>query len=90
LPWIRLPHVTPAQIQVARKIRKFFTGNLDAQVVSHPPFPGIERNYLRAQIARISASTQISPLGYFRFDDEAEEEEAVEEAGKEPKSSSEY
>ncbi|XP_045200291.2 radial spoke head protein 6 homolog A-like [Mercenaria mercenaria] len=81
LPWVRLPHVTPAQIQVARKIRKFFTGNLDAQVVSYPPFPGIERNYLRAQIARISASTQISPLGYFRFDDETEEEEAAEETG---------
>lgn len=32
LPWIRLPHVTPVQIQVARKIRKYVTGDLDAQV----------------------------------------------------------
>lgn len=32
LPWVRLPHVTPAQIQVARKIRKFFTGDLNAPV----------------------------------------------------------
>lgn len=80
LPWVRLPHVTPAQIQVARKIRKFFTGELDAQVVSFPPFPGLEKNFLRAQIARITASTHVSPLGYFRFDDEPEEEELGEEA----------
>ncbi|XP_037389270.1 radial spoke head protein 6 homolog A isoform X2 [Pygocentrus nattereri] len=58
LPWVRLPDVTPAQITVARQIRKLFTGQLDAPVVSYPPFPGNEANYLRAQIARISASTQ--------------------------------
>ncbi|KAL4219670.1 Radial spoke head protein 4 A [Mactra antiquata] len=82
LPWIRLPHVTPAQIQGARKIRKFFTGDLDAQVITSPPFPGAEKNYLRAQIARITASTQVSPLGYYRFDDEGEEEEAEEAGGR--------
>ncbi|KAK3587001.1 hypothetical protein CHS0354_026721 [Potamilus streckersoni] len=79
MPWTKLPHVTPAQIQIARKIRKFFTGNLDSLLVTHPPFPGTERNYLRAQIARITASTQVSPIGYFRFDDEEEGEEAGEE-----------
>lgn len=42
-------------------------------------------HYLRAQIARISAGTQISPLGYFTFKseevggEEEEEEEEVEE-----------
>ena len=45
------------------------------QIVSYPPFPGTEANYLRCQIARISAGTQISPLGYFQFDEEEEEEE---------------
>ena len=45
------------------------------QIVSYPPFPGSESNYLRCQIARISAGTQISPLGYFQFDEEEEEEE---------------
>ena len=54
------------------------------KVVSYPPFPGVERNYLRAQIGRISASTHVSPLGYFRFDDEGEEEEeALGEEGSE-------
>lgn len=47
--------------------------------MSHPPFPGLEKNLLRAQIARISAATTVSPIGYFRFDDE--EEEDAEESG---------
>ncbi|XP_067875153.1 radial spoke head protein 6 homolog A isoform X2 [Heterodontus francisci] len=74
-PWTKLPPVTPAQLTVARKIKKFFTGNLEAPVISYPPFPGNEMNYLRAQIARISAGTQISPLGFYQFGDEEEEEE---------------
>jgi len=74
-PWIKLPIVTPAQIQAARKVKKFLTGRLDAPVVCFPPFPGNESNYLRAQIARISAGTHISPLGFYQFDEEEEEEE---------------
>ncbi|KAL9952056.1 hypothetical protein ACROYT_G039256 [Oculina patagonica] len=74
-PWVRLPPVTPAQIVVSRQIRKFFTGNLQAPVVSYPPFPGNEANYLRAQIARISATTNISPLGYYMFEEEEDEDE---------------
>jgi len=73
--WVKLPQVTPAQISISRKIKKFFTGRLDAPVVSFPPFPGNESNYLRAQIARISAGTHISPLGFYQFDEEEEEEE---------------
>ncbi|KAM7410668.1 hypothetical protein PAMA_001891 [Pampus argenteus] len=78
LPWVKLPTVSPAQITVARQIRKFFTGRLDAPVVSYPPFPGNEANYLRAQIARISAGTQVSPLGFYQYQNEEldEEEEA--------------
>lgn len=45
------------------------------QVVSYPPFPGNEANYLRAQIARISATTHISPLGYYVFEEEEEEDD---------------
>ncbi|KAK2554388.1 Radial spoke head protein 4-like protein A [Acropora cervicornis] len=60
-PWVKLPPVTPAQIVAARCIKKFFTGRLDAPITSYPPFPGNELNYLRAQIARISAGTHISP-----------------------------
>jgi radial spoke head protein 4A len=64
--------VTAEQISTSRKIRKFFTGRLEAPIVSFPPFPGNEANYLRAQIARISAGTHISPNGYYKFDEENE------------------
>ncbi|NXD45091.1 RSH4A protein, partial [Copsychus sechellarum] len=74
-PWVKLPPVTPAQIVCARKIKKFFTGRLDAPVVSFPPFPGNEANYLRAQIARISAGTHVSPTGFYQFANEDEEED---------------
>ncbi|XP_054846182.1 radial spoke head protein 6 homolog A-like isoform X2 [Eublepharis macularius] len=81
-PWVRLPPVTPAQIVNARKIKKFFTGRLDAPIVSYPPFPGNESNYLRAQIARISAATQISPLGFYQFGEEEGDEEEEGGAGR--------
>ncbi|XP_005413874.1 PREDICTED: radial spoke head protein 6 homolog A [Chinchilla lanigera] len=80
--WTRLPHVTPAQIVCARRIRKFFTGHLDAPVVSYPPFPGNEANYLRAQIARISAATHVSPLGFYQFGEEEGDEEDEGGAGR--------
>ncbi|XP_067943457.1 radial spoke head protein 4 homolog A-like [Watersipora subatra] len=69
-PWRKLPNVTPQQITVARQIKKFFTGRLDAYIVSYPPFPGNESNYLRAQIARISAGTHISPLDFYQFNED--------------------
>ncbi|NWH39319.1 RSH4A protein, partial [Chloropsis hardwickii] len=76
-PWMKLPPVTPAQIVCARQIKKFFTGRLDAPVVSFPPFPGNEANYLRAQIARISAGTHVSPTGFYQFPEDEEEEEGA-------------
>ncbi|XP_040821409.1 radial spoke head protein 4 homolog A [Ochotona curzoniae] len=82
-PWVKLPSVTPAQIVVARKIKKFFTGRLDAPIISYPPFPGNESNYLRAQIARISAGTHVSPLGFYQFGEEEGEEEEELEGGRE-------
>ena len=30
-----------------------------------PPFLGLEKDYLRAQIARITATTHISPAGFY-------------------------
>ncbi|NXI63345.1 RSH4A protein, partial [Anseranas semipalmata] len=74
-PWVKLPPVTPAQIVCARKIKKFFTGRLDAPIVSFPPFPGNEANYLRAQIARISAGTHICPIGFYQFSEEEGDED---------------
>ena len=74
-PWVKLPHVKPAQIVAARAVKKLLTGRLDAPIITFPPFPGNESNYLRAQIARISATTHISPSGYYQTPEDEEEEE---------------
>ncbi|ALC42771.1 CG3121 [Drosophila busckii] len=89
--WIELPIVTPRQIVISRMIKKFFTGDLEADIVAYPCFPGKEKHYLRATIARITSGTYIAPQGYYRrmtkreqnlFDgiipDEGEEEEEEE------------
>ncbi|XP_054425841.1 radial spoke head protein 4 homolog A [Pteronotus mesoamericanus] len=81
-PWVKLPSVTPTQIVIARQIKKFFTGRLETPIISYPPFPGNESNYLRAQIARISAGTHVSPLGFYQFSEEEGEEEEAAEAGR--------
>lgn len=79
--WCELPNVTPHQIVVARQIKRFFTGILAQAIETCPAFPGTEGNYLRAQIARISAGTQVSPLGYYHFNLEEEEGDVDEEEG---------
>ena len=68
--WIQLPDVKPAHIVAARQIKHIMTGDLNAQVVSNPPFPGKERHYLRAQLARIFTATSISPKGFYLNDEE--------------------
>ncbi len=40
------------------------------QVSAYPPFPGTEAHFLRAQLARIAASTILCPAGYFTANEE--------------------
>ena len=75
LPWIKLPDVKPIMIDHARKIRRLFTGCLSSKVKGFPLFIGLERDYLRAQIARITATTHISPAGFYILSDNTEEEQ---------------
>lgn len=67
--WIELPAVTHEEIVQSRKIRKYCRGNLDDNMNSYPPFPGTEKNYLRALIARISHGTQVTPIKNLPFED---------------------
>lgn len=85
-PWVKLPDVTPQQVNAARKIKKLFTGNLDAKINAYPVFAGTEREYLRAQLSRILSATFVAPLNALEgvTAEEEEEEEEVEE-GKAPK-----
>jgi radial spoke head protein 4A len=63
--WTKLPKVEMAQIVTARKLKKFFTGNLKSPVQGYPPFPGNEMNLLRAQISIISSETCLCPVGLY-------------------------
>lgn len=81
-PWALLPDITPAQVNAARKVKRLFTGNLDAEVVASPAFPGNEAVYLRAQLTRILSGTFIAPRGAMEepeeeddMDDEDEDDE---------------
>lgn len=77
--WIQLPDVTPAHIKAARMIKHICTGNLNASIDSNPPFPGKERHFLRAQIARITHATTIMPKGLMDMDEESGKEKYNEE-----------
>lgn len=52
---------------------------MNASVDSIPPFPGKERHYLRAQLARIQHNTEIVPKGLFEIDEETQEQKYAEE-----------
>lgn len=71
--WIELPPVTPHQINVSRRITRYLTGDLDHVIAS---YPGTERVYLRALIARISAGTSISPRNFYQIGSESDDDES--------------
>jgi radial spoke head protein 4A len=64
--WIDLPDITPPVILLARQIKHIFTGDLEADVISNPFFPWKEKMLLRAQIARITQSTTLTPDGIWK------------------------
>lgn len=66
-PTTQLPNIKPAEIKAARTLKRFLTGDLNAQVSTFPVFPGNEAVFLRAQIARIVATTVICPNGLFQM-----------------------
>ncbi|CAF4991517.1 unnamed protein product, partial [Rotaria sp. Silwood1] len=82
-PFVQLPMVTPEQIELSRRIQRFFTGNLEAPVICEFNFPGSEKHLLRAQIQRITAGTQIGPKNYFKISVNDDDEENEEEMGEE-------
>ena len=71
--WIQLPDCRPEHIQGARMIQHVLTGDLNADIDSNPSFPGKERHFLRAQLARIFAATSIVPKGLVEYDEETKE-----------------
>ena len=70
--WIELPDATPATIKLARQLKRTFMGQVDADVVTNPHFAGKEKELLRAQIARITQTTNIVPKGFFKKQEDSE------------------
>ena len=68
--WTKLPDLQPKDIIASRAIKVMFTGDLERTIHTNPFFFGKEKNYLRAQIARISFSTTLCPEGLFKLDEE--------------------
>ena len=65
--WVKLPDVKPSQIKKARCIKFNFTGDVERRIFTNPFYFDKEAIYLRAQIARINASTTIVPSSLYRF-----------------------
>lgn len=64
--WVKLPDLKGEHIAGAKKIKKTLTGDLEENVDSYPFFEAKESFLIRAQIARISASTIIVPKGVYK------------------------
>lgn len=79
--WIQLPDVRPEHIVASRMIKHVMTGDLNASIDSNPPFPGKERHFVRAQLARIFHATAMVPKDppLFEIDEESGEMKFAEE-----------
>lgn len=76
--WIKLPDLEPSHIKASRLIKVLLTGDLERPIFTNPFFDGQEKHYLRAQIARISASTTLIPKGLMRPVEDSETREVEE------------
>ena len=45
--WSELPLISPQHVQIARRIKYIFTGDLEKKVVSNPDFGGSEKHLLK-------------------------------------------
>lgn len=72
-----MPDAQPRQIEASRLVKRVFTGNLNANVSTNPPFPGKERHFLRSMIARIFHATALSPKGLYEMSEPEEGQQAV-------------
>lgn len=75
--WVQLPDIKPKEIVAARLIKRLFTGNPKAKVITHPSFAGKEEVLLRAQIARITSDTVLCVKGVLKREDEEDPSRGV-------------
>ena len=77
--WVKLPDVSPSEIIASRQIKMLFTGDLNKKIYTNPFFKGTEKNYLRAQIARITHSTTLVPKGLMKVNEDEPETRQIDE-----------
>lgn len=75
--FVQLPDVNPDHIIASRQFKHILSGDLNADILTSPPFPGKERHFLRAQIARISHATTLFPKGLLEPHEDQENFEGV-------------
>lgn len=75
--WVKLPDIKPREIVAARMIKRLFTGDPKARVITHPFFDGNEEVLLRAQIARITADTILCVKGMLMREDPEDPTSAI-------------
>lgn len=73
--WEQLPDLRPDDIKNARSIKYCFSGDINRQIYTNPFYFATEKTYLRAQIARISASTILTFKGQYKFTEDTNERE---------------
>jgi len=61
--WQQLPNLTTEMLVQSKRIKHLLSGDLNKRLVTNPEFNGREKEYLRAQIARIVHSNTICPDG---------------------------
>ena len=71
-PWVKLPDLAPKDLKAARSIKVLFSGNTERALFTNPYFFGLEKHYLRAQIARIYHSTTLCPKGLYKIPEDSE------------------
>jgi len=89
--WIRLPDLTLNQLNQSKNIKHILSGNLNTRLVTNPVFEGREKEFLRAQIARIVHATTVVPDGIFAVDEKnlVNKKEEEDESSKDVKTTNE-
>lgn len=61
--WYKLPNLDLNTFLQAQRIKRIISGDLNSRLVTNPEFDGREKEFLRAQIARIVHATTLIPDG---------------------------
>ena len=85
-PWEALDDLETSDLAASRTFRVQFTGDLNREIITNPFYFKKEKDYLRAQIARITHTTKLMPKGVYRLkeDDPTDIEENIPEEGDNP------